>query len=304
MRRTALIGHPGVSWRDWIKSNRGKSDLLCLDPADVVTAHPGKFTLLRGEKVLYQRFFGSADLQKAPHVWLGALNEALSKTDADVIVQFPLYRPTPVAWQAVLLGLQLFLPTDILVAEGTMVDLNAFPIGPELVALDKAFPAMVQQAQRKAQWMALRERCKLHEIDLRNVSIEGARLGSGRRLDPVERGRLTLEDCLVEVTGTNLMIISHQEIDERVVARALDFTHCSKAHLVDPHWFEGLISAFARQSGEDFGYGFVESFDFENLKMTAWNTAEPPTPVRILRLGSLRVDLRGNELPELKPWQV
>ena len=304
MRRAVLIGHHKVSWRDWIKSHRADADLFCMDPADVVSGHPGKLTLLRGEKVLYQRFFGGSDLQHAPHVWLGALHEGLTHTDRPLIIQFPLHRPTPLAWQTILLGLQIAKPTEILVAEGTQIDLNAFPIGPEIVELDKAFPTMVQQAQRKAQWMALTERCKTHDLDLRSVSIEGARLGSGRRLDPTERSRLNLEDCLVEITGSTLLVVSGREIEDWVVSRALDFSHCTKAHLVDPAWFEGLFCAFARQSGEDFGYGFIRSFDFENLRMTVSNTAEPPTPVRILRLGSIRVDPKGVELTELKPWQV
>jgi polynucleotide 5'-kinase involved in rRNA processing len=68
--------------------------------------------------------------------------------------------------------------------------------------------------------------------------------------------------------------------------------------------YRNLLCSFAKQSGEDFGMGILTDIDWNSMRAYAQCTAVPPAPVRILRLGSLRVDSNGHELGEVRPWQV
>ena len=54
-----LIGHAKVSWREWLKAHRKGRDLIVLDPADAELAPPGRFSLMRGDKVIAGRFFNT-----------------------------------------------------------------------------------------------------------------------------------------------------------------------------------------------------------------------------------------------------
>jgi len=303
--RTLLIGHPGVSWREWLKEHRGNSDLLCLDPNEPSLGTPARLVLLKEHRPTFSRFYGSLDPQKGPHVVLAALAQAMPNLSEDAKVLLPPYRPTPLLRQLVSLAAQIVRPTEILVGKGTPLAHDGLPIGPEEVELEAAFPPLVQQAQRKAQWMKLLENSEMHEVSLREVSVEGARFGSGTILSADERKTAGLGVVLhAEKMGATLFIVAEGEVEEAEIARALDFTHCTKAQFAEPSWFENLLCSFARQSGEDFGMGMVQSMDWNARTARILCTAVPPAPVRILRLGTLRVDRTGRELGELRPWQV
>ncbi len=305
MPRTLLIGHAGVSWREWLKANRKGRDLLLLDPADPNFGAPGRLTLWRGEKLLATRFFGSLDALRSPHIVAAVLAEFLSIAGEDVLIQLAPYRPTPLGHQLLLLLAAQAKADTILLANGTNAPCNAFPIGPEDVALEPAFPAMVQTAQRKAQWLKMLESCRPHEVDLRQVCIEGARLGSGQKLDPMSMMRGGIEEAHhAELIGSSLFVVSDDEPEDQEVARALDDLNASRAFFVTPSAYEGLLCSFARNNGEDFGYGMIQRIDFEAGIAHILNTAETPAPVRILRIGSLRINERGSELGETRPWQV
>jgi polynucleotide 5'-kinase involved in rRNA processing len=171
--------------------------------------------------------------------------------------------------------------------------------------LEEAFPAVVRNAQRKAHWLKLMESCEEHVIDLDRISIEGARLGSGMPIHHDDlaqffRGRVVHG----ETSGGALFLVAKEEPDDDQMARALDHFHCSRAHIANPSEYEGLLCSFAKADGEDFGMGAIIKIDFEARKVYAHSTAVPPAPIRVLRIGSVRVDTAGRELGETRPWQV
>jgi hypothetical protein len=301
MKRTVLVGHPSISWRPWIKDNRGNRDFLCLDPSDATYGQPGTITLFRGDRHLYQRFYGSLDPSRAPHVLFAALVEALTHSDRDLLIQLFVYRVTPLLRQTLQLALQHINADEVFIPEALR---DAVPDGQVLIGIDKSFPNLVQIAQRKAQWLDLLERCEDHVVDLNECRLEGARLGSGQRLSLNQREKVGLDNAYAESIGNSLFIVSDEEFDERTISRAMDYTHTNRVSLASPELYHGAICAFSKPSGEDFGFGYIDHIDFEKMKAFVRCTAIPPVPVPILRIGSLRVDAQGNEHGELKPWQV
>ena len=187
MPRTLLIGNHGSTWREWVKENRDGRPFLCLDPSDPQQSIPGQLCCFQGSKPLSSRFYGSLDAQRAPHVMVSTVAQAIEAFPDDLIVQLFPYRSMPLLRQATILISQLLRPTEILIAEGTEIDQAGFPVGPSEVVLDKSYPPLVQLAQRKALWLRMFESCVNHTIDLRKVSIEGVRLGTGIRLTNDER---------------------------------------------------------------------------------------------------------------------
>jgi hypothetical protein len=303
--RTLLVGNSQTTWREWLKEHRGKAELLCLDPGDPVHLTPCILSLMKGDRRIYTRFYGSLDSQRHPHLLIAAAVEGLARAGDDVIIQSFAYRPSPVLRHTTALLAQLIRPDRMLIAEGTDIDQSGFPLGPESVELDRALPPMVQHAQRKAQWLKLLEECERHTVDLRRVNVEGARLGSGRALSAEQRKDACLGTAVhAEVTGTVLFIIMDGELDESELARALDYTGCNKAVFAEPGAYHNLLCSFASQDGEEFGLGIVLDIDWRSLRAQVLSTAVAPAPVRILRLGSMRVDTQARELGEARPWQV
>ncbi len=302
--RTLLIGGPHVSWRAWEKERLGDDDLLVLDPADASHGTAAVLRLMRGERPLWTRLYGSLDPRRAPHVLLAALGEGMARAEERLTVRLFAYRNTPLLRQTVALAAAVLRPDRIVVAAGTDLDLDGFPTGPETPTLDAAFPPMVQEAMRKAQWMKMLEACAPHEVDLRAATLEGTRLGSGRALSIEERRKAGLEGAAhVEQAGRVLLIVA-DDPGERGIARALDVTHSTKAVLAAPRAYEGLVLSFVRPSGEEIGHGRVERIDWEAGLLHARCTAVPPVPTAIVRLGSLRLDAKGGERGEARPWEV
>ncbi|RYG25994.1 hypothetical protein EON82_05000 [bacterium] len=303
MARTLLIGGPHVSWRTWERKNLQEDDFLVLDPGDSSYGPATILRLMRGERPLWTRLYGSLDPRRAPHVMLATLAEGMARAAENLTVRLFPYRNTPLMRQTVSLVASILRPDRIVVAEGTDLNLNGFPTGPETPNLESAFPPMVQDAMRKAQWMKLLESCSLHEVDLRNVVLEGTRLGGGKALLPDEITKTGLSAVHVEVVGKNLFIVS-DDVPEGRLARALDVTHCTKATIASPSAYEGLVLAFVRPNGEEIGHGRVVGIDWEAGVLRAACSAIPPVPVTILRLGSLRLDPKGVERGEARPWEV
>jgi hypothetical protein len=301
---TLLLSSPEFTWRDWLKDHRGEKNLLCLDPGDPSQTPPGKLTLWKGSKPLRWRFYGSLDPARAPHVLVAALASMLTEAGDDCIVQLFSHRNTPLMRQVTMIASQIVQPAQILAPAGAGLDLEGLPVGPEDVTLEASFPQMVQEAQRKAQWMKLVENCSEHKVELPRVAIEGVRLGSGKRLHPEQLRKIGIECLHAEVSGGSLLVISETEPDENVLSRALDIFHASRAVVHQPRAYQNLVCSFANQAGEDFGFGLIRSIDFASGVANILCTAVAPAPVRILRIGSLRVDPSGKELGETKPWQV
>lgn len=304
MARTLLIGGPHISWRAWEKDNLGGDDLLVLDPADPSYGPATVLRLMRAERPLWTRLYGSLDPRRAPHVLVAALAEGMARSGDDLTVRLFAYRNTPLLRQTVALAASVLKPDRIVVAEGTDLDLDGFPTGPETPVLEAAFPPMVQDAMRKAQWMSMLEASSLHEVDLKTTTLEGTRLGSGRVFSIDERKKAGLESAAhVEATGRALLIVA-AALDERQIARALDVTHSTKVVHALPRAYDGLVLSFVRPNGEEIGHGRVESIDWEAGVLNARCTAIAPVPVRIVRLGSLRLDAKGGERGEARPWEV
>lgn len=295
--RTLLIGDPSTSWREWIGARRDGRDYISLDPSDPLQSPPGRFTLRRGEKTAAWRFYGSLAPLRAPHTLLSALALLAAEAADDAIIQLPDFRSGPLMRQMVSLAAEVAAPRSIFVSK--KVEIDGLPVGPEAVELVEAFPDMVKHAQRRAQWIKLLEEGEDHEVELSNVSLEGARLGSGRRVTEASVGALHLEAC-----GSTLLIVSDEHPTDRDLARALDQTHCSRVHFVEPGAYAGLLCSFARQDGEDFGMGVIQEIDFKSGVVRARCAAVAPAPVRILRIGGLQLDMAGNEIAEIRPWQV
>lgn len=300
MGRTLLIGTPQTSWRDWLRENRGKRDLLCLDPAEAEHEFLGRFVLLHGDRPIASRFFGSLDPQRAPHVLIAALSHALPSLSPDALVQLFAYRETPTLRQTAQLVVDLLRPTEILSPASLKL---SSPVTP--VDLEKSFTPNVQQAQRKAQWLKLREQTEPHIVDLRAVNVDGARLMTGQILDANARKANGLAEARhAERQGRTLFVVADYDPEESEIGYALDATGCSRAVFTHPETYEGLLCGFARNHGEDFGTGFIRTIDWDRLLATVDCDAVAPAPVQTLRLGALRVDADGNERGEVRPWQV
>lgn len=275
-----------------------------LDPGDATHGCAARLWLLRNGKPAMVRFYGSLDPQRSPHVMLAALHEMLAEA-VDPLVEAPAYRATPVLRQTIQLIAAIAKPDEILIAAQTPIDRDGWRVGPDEIELADAFPKMVLDAQRKAQWLALIERCKPHEVPLEGLTFEGARLGSGHVLSAEMREKAGLAEAFrAEVCGNTLLVVADHEIDESTMARALDVTHTSRAMAVLSQEYENLLCAMMRESGEEIGHGMIERIDFANGIVHVRADAVPPIPVRILKLGSLRVDSNGKELGELRPWQA
>ncbi|MEQ1821027.1 MAG: hypothetical protein ABL949_00795 [Fimbriimonadaceae bacterium] len=299
MGSTLLIRHSGVSFQEELKQYP-KQPHIILDPGDASHGPAARLWLLRDGKPVASRFFGSIDALRAPHLILAALSDFLKLAD-DAIVEAPVYRASPLSRQLLTLIAFLVKPDRILVAEGTEISLLGWPIGPETISAPEALPRMVLDAQRKAQWLRLLERTHKHEIPMSNLSIQGCRLGSAV---PITQQIDTAGILHAEVCGANLLLVSTGDVDVEVMGRALDIAHAAKAIVVQPEEYKNLLCAFGRENGEEFGMGMIDEIDFEGRMIYARADAVPPVPVRILKLGSLRVDPNGREMPEGRPWHL
>lgn len=300
-----LIGSPNVSWRDWLRQNRNGRDLLIADPADTTLSWPGRVSLWRGDKLVAWRFYGSLSPLRAPHVILGAAIKLAGLSEGPPIVQCFPYRPGPLLRQTLLTLAEVLRPDQILLSSDAGIDLADWPVGPEEIELEKGFPPMVETVHRRAQWIKLLEDCAPHDVSLRNVAIEGSRLGAGTPLSSAERQRIGLRQALhAELCGTTLLVISEEPVDDAHISAALDASHASKIHLLHPDRYQDLLCSFARSGGEDFGMGVIRSIDFDSGRALIDCTAVPPTPVQVLRMGGLRLGADGTELGEVRPWEV
>jgi hypothetical protein len=107
-----------------------------------------------------------------------------------------------------------------------------------------------------------------------------------------------------EVAGTSLFVVATASLDDADAARALNSLHATRLYTALQSDYEDLVCSLARGSGEDFAFGIVRNIDFRRDTVSLQSDAVPPAPATILRLGTLRVDARGNERGETRPWTV
>lgn len=300
---TILVGSPDFTWREWVKTHRKNRDLLVIDPAEPNYGTPARVALIRGEKCPLWRFVGSLDATRNPIAVLSGVASILPTLGPDWIAILPAYRHSPVLRHLCLAIAQLLRPDEILVPEGSDFERAGWPVGPQRVVLDAAFHDLVRSAQRRARWIELLEQALPHEVPLDRVSLEGVRLGSGIEIPVASLKRTTL-DCVLyaESFGQTSLLIADHELSPDQMATALDQTHATTATVIEPQSYSGLLCSFADQEGVDFGVGIIDSIDFTRRVINTRCTAIPPAPVRIVRVGSLRIDDSGKELGETKPW--
>lgn len=302
---TLLVGNSQHQWKEWLAENRADQDLVVLDPSDPNWGTPCRIALYRGSKCVAWKFIGSLDASKNPIPLLAGAVQLMEQAQGDIVVKLFDFRSSPAMRQLALTIAQLIQPDEILVPAGMSLGMQGWPVGATEVPATAPFQGVVQTAQRRARWIELIESTEDHQTAIGDVYFEGCRFGSGRPLSKEAIQKAGLKDALwCEVAGNNLVIVTRKEPDEEVVARLMNVAHCSRATTIDPLQFSGRLCSFARQNGEDFGMGIVEEVDFTRGIIISRCTAVPPAPVRIIRLGLLRVDHSGRELAEDKPWTV
>ncbi len=298
MSRQLLVSHPKGSWRDWIKDNLGDRDCLILDPTDADHGPPARAVLIRGGKVIAWRLIGTLDPQRNPMGLLTAASVLSALLDEGAVVVTFHVRLAPVLRRLALMIAEIVRPTEILVPAGSRLEFEHWPVGADVTELPTGYPQLVKDAQRRARWIELFERCETHEVSIAEVGIEGTRLGSGRKLLHQDYSDYA------EVSGGVLHIVSDREPQDSNVARAMDIAHATRMSFVSPDAYRNLVCSFAHQSGEEFGMGKIVEFNPERGVFTILCDAVVPAPVRILRIGSLSVDDDGRELGDARPWTV
>ncbi len=303
--RTVLLAATSTSWREWLKEHLGTRDLLVLDPADPNWGTPARVTLVRDDKVIGWRFVGTLDVGKNPLGTVAGLVTLLPEASPDLVVLMPKYRPVPIVRQVLTLMAQLVRPDEMLVHAGQGIPPEIWPIGPEWIEAEDEFPTMVQAAQRRARWIELIERCEDHELAIDEVETEGARLGAGDRLlSDVVRDLVPAETFRAETMGPSLFLVTKGELDDHALNRLMNTTHTSRVHVATPLDYSGRLCSFARQNSDDFGMGMIESFDLKTGRIHVRCEAVPPAPVRLLKVGLMRIDGSGVELGDDRPWAV
>ncbi len=292
------MAHPDFSWREWIKLNRTGGEILVLDPACCDHTTPGRVYIWRNDKLVEWRFVGTLDPQKNPLAILGGLAELIPFLSEDSTLLMFEWRHTPLLRQMSLLVGRLYQPTEVLVPAGTALEAEGWSVGAEAVELSRGFPQLVKEAQQRARWIELKERSEVHSLMLGQVAIEGARLGGGRPLAFLEAGDYG------EAAGGVLHVVTARKLAPDDVSHLLDMAHASRLSLVSPGAYKGLLCAFSRQGGEDFGLGIIDSFDPALQCLTVFADAVAPAPARIFKLGTLRLTDDGKESEDIKPWTV
>lgn len=291
---TLLLQTADASWRAWLKEQARERDIVCLDPGCADWGWPGRCSLIRDGKIVAWRFTGSRDPQRCPLAVLAAAPCLMKQAGPDALVLLFPWRQSPVLRQLSQAIVQVIEPDEILMPEGAGIDPEGWPVGPEETAAERQSPQVVRDAQLKARWIELTESCHTHEVDWTRVSVQGARLGSGSLVHP--------SPGYAEISGGHLHLIADENLSDEEAASLMDRAYASKITQVHPEDYEGLLCSFAHQDGSDFGMGRIAAVDPERRRFVVECTAIPPAPVRILKLGSLRIDRLGRELEEAKPW--
>ncbi|MBX3112074.1 MAG: hypothetical protein KF857_08705 [Fimbriimonadaceae bacterium] len=295
MGRTLLVGDCRWSWRDWARENAAGRDLLVLDPSVADHGPATRLLLVRAGKVAAWAHIGSPDPFRDPVALLAGAARLLGQADADAVVQMFPWRSSPLGRHLALNLATMVAPSRVLVPEGSGLAHQPWPVGAEGVDLPEAFPPVVQEAQRRAQWLDLIERAEKHSVDLDQVVVVGSRLGSGEVVDA---------DPYTEVCGGAALVVTNDPMGDAEVGRVMDSVQADRSVIVSPDRYAGLVCSLARQDGSDFGLGLVSSLDLVRRVVHVRALAVAPAPVRILKVGTLRVDSLGKEIEDLKPWAV
>ncbi|MBS1707371.1 MAG: hypothetical protein JSS65_01475 [Armatimonadetes bacterium] len=298
MGRTLLVSDRRWSWRDWTREHLAGRDLVVLDPSCTDFGPATRLLLVRVGKVAEWAHIGSPDPLHDPVALVAGASRLLALAGDDALVQLFPWRWSPLGRHIALQLAQTCGLDSVLVPVGSGLENQPWPVGAEAVELTESFPPMVQEAQRRAQWIDLLEKAERHGVDLASASLVGSRLGSGV---PVAIG---MEGAYAEACGGTLLMVTDTPLGDAEVARAMDLAHAHRSQVVSPSAYVGLVCSLAHQDGSDFGLGVVDSLDFGRKVAHIRALAVAPAPVRILKLGTVRIDAVGKEIEDLKPWAV
>lgn len=296
-----LIGPPGTDWSD----HRGQ-DFLSLDPDDPSLGPVGRLNLFLGGKLRHTYFLGARDPLKMPHVLITGLSKLLPLLSDNGTVQLFGYRNVPMARQTLHLVNSIVQPDSIYVSADIDLSQERFETGPEIIeGLSKGM-TLARDAQRRAQWLKLIEQGNRHDVPLESVSLHGARLTSGKNVTEEWNASKFHPVLRAELQGKTLFAVQtlDRDLNEEDVPRYLDHFHATKLVATHPQDYEGLYCCFARNNGDEFGYGRIETVDFDQGVIIAYTEAIAPVPVPILKVGLIRVDQNGREDDELRAWQA
>lgn len=301
MPATFLINDPKWTWREWLKTHLGERPFLCLDVSDADHGPAGRVYLLREGKVRSWRLVGSVYSNRNPVDLLAGGLRMLSEAGPDVVVLGFQMRESPVLRQMSLALAECLGGGVALAPTGSSFVHDVWPFEVSQVTLPEALPDAALLAQRRARWLDMLEQATEHAVSLDKVGVYGTRIGCGTRLHGSPFSELGV---YVERYGSTLLVVSDHEPADDLLQEAGNLAHTRHVSLVSPYSFDGLLCSFVRGSGEDFGIGVIKGIDFEAREMTVMNTAVAPAPVRMVRIGSVRIDMDGKESGETKPWAV
>lgn len=292
-----LVGHPEWTWRTWIKENDQERDLICLDPGNGEWGWPARVCLIRADKIIAWQFVGTLDASRNPIAVLSGLTRFLAISPNSDVLLFP-FRQTPVLRQLAIACAQIQQPEEVLVPDSTQLENEPWPVGAETVELEEPLFKIAREAQRRARWIEMIEAGEDHEVDWTKVGTAGIRLGSGQML-PVSGF-----EGWAEYSGPHLHVLNESDLDDNLAADLLSRSGTSKMSVVHPEDYVGLICSFAHQDGSDYGFGVIRQVDLARKKLIIRCTAVAPSPVRILKVGSVRIDETGIEAEPVKPWSI
>ncbi len=296
-----MTGELWVRDRTWTWHDRLRDEAppvwLSLDPADADHGPPARVTLVSGGVVRAWRFIGSTDPGADPIGLVCAAWSLLNDAPPGTPILAPPVRESPVHRHLALSLAQALRPERIVVPRASGLERWPWPVGAEEADATPDLPPLVRDAQRRARWLELRERATSQIVPLDTVGVLGARFGSGHRF------RTTDWEGHAEAGAGTLLLIGDGEPDE-AAGTLMAQSQASRMVVNSPRTYDGLVCAFAHQDGEDFAMGIVDRLDLERREFTVLSDAVPPAPVRLLRLGRLRVDGSGREVGEAKPWTV
>ncbi|HXH60867.1 MAG TPA: hypothetical protein VNI20_05860, partial [Fimbriimonadaceae bacterium] len=148
-----LVTDPVWTWREWLKQNLGKRDLVCLDTGDADHGPPGRAFLLRGGKVRAWRLVGSVYSNRNPVDLLAGAATMLASAAKDAVVLSFALRESPVLRQMALALAEMCQPDEILLPKGSQFVNEPWPVMATTHELPKSLPESAQTAQRRAQWL-------------------------------------------------------------------------------------------------------------------------------------------------------
>lgn len=301
MAITVLLGSRQFSWKNWLEANLGERPLLVLDPADTHFGPATRLELMRREELLDWRLVASITPTRDPMGILTAAAVLKPKIDF-VAVLAPLTR-SPIMRQLTADLCQVLGPSEILCPVGDDVDADLLPIGAATVELPAALPAIVGQAQRRARWIEAQQNASLHEVKLDEVTVLGAKLGSGLSLHGgpnVELGPY----LHLEISDGGLFGVSNEPVNEGQNNVVLAKNKANKITGALTEEYAHVVCSLNKQSGEPVAIGFIERAEFARNRLIVRSDLVNMRAVRQIVLGQTRVDGEGRELTEVRPWSI